>query len=196
MDRSTEDDETAGREFTDEQIYRTTRLARDHGFDGFGSGRAANATYEDTQFFELQTFRGMVGCGTPQGATRFQYRHGRDSGPHGDTHLKAVKQFEPAELIDGFNVATSRLLSIIESKGSFRRPVTAAIDITTVPYYGDVEGMEMVSGLNQEDRAFKFATLSIVGQNIPLVLAVKPVRESSAWDENPSNQILALYGVW
>jgi len=187
--RSTEDDEAAGREFTGEQIYRTTRLARDHGFEGFDSGRAVNATYEDTQFFELQTFMGMVGCGTPQGAPRFQYRHGPDSGPHGDTHLRAVKQFEPDSLIDGFEVATDRLLSVIESEASFRRPVTAAIDITTVPYYGDADGMAMVSGLDQENRAFKFATLSIVGQNIPLVLAVEPVRESSAWDENLPNQI-------
>ena len=176
-------------EFTTEQIQRTTRLARDYGFAGFDSGRAANATYEDTQFFELQTFMGMVGCGTPQGATRFQYRHGADGSPHGDTHLRAVKQFDPDSLIDGFDVATDRLLSVIKSEASFRRPVTAAIDITTVPYYGDVDGMEMVSGLNQEDRAFKFATLSIVGLNIPLVLAVEPVRESSAWDENPPNQI-------
>ncbi len=38
-------------------------------------------------------------------------------------------------------------------------------------------------------RAFKFATLSIVGWNITLVLAVEPVRESSAWDENLSNRI-------
>jgi hypothetical protein len=184
-----EENETGSQEFTDEQIYRTTRLARDHGFGGFDSGRAANATYEDTQFFELQTFMGMVGCGTSQGAPRFQYRHNEEGTPHGDTHLRAVKQFEPAELIDGFDVATDRLLSVIESKSSFRPPVTAAIDITTVPYYGDVEGMPMVSGLNQEERAFKFATLSIVGLNIPLVLAVEPVRESSAWDDNPSNQV-------
>jgi len=68
-------------------------------------------------------------------------------------------------------------------------PVTAAIDITTVPYYGDVEGMPMVSGLNSEERAFGFATLSIIGQNIPLVLAVEPVRESSSWDENSPDQI-------
>ena len=186
---STEVDEGAVREFTDKQIYRMSRPARDHGFDGFDSDRAANATYEDTLFFELQTFMGMVGCGTPQDATRFQHRHGPDSGPHGDTHLRAVKQFEPVGLIDGFDAATDRLLSVIESEASFRRPVTAAIDITTVGYYGDVEGMAMVSGLNSEERAFKFATLSIIGLNIPLVLAVEPVQESSQWDENLPNQI-------
>ena len=49
--------------------------------------------------------------------------------------------------------------------------------------------MSVVSGLDQENRPFKFATRSIVGQNIPFVLAVESVRESSAWDENPSNQV-------
>ena len=59
---------TDATKFSDEEIYRTTRLARKHGFGPFDSGRAQNATYEDTRFFELQTFIGIVGYGTPQGA--------------------------------------------------------------------------------------------------------------------------------
>lgn len=176
--------------FSDQQIHRITRLARDHGFDGFDSKRAENASYEDTQFFELQTFMGMVGCGTAQGAPRFQYRRGEKYGPHGDTHLRAVKQFEPEGLIEGFDEASDRLLSAIAEETSFHRPVTVAIDITTIPYYGDVEGMPRVSGVpGEENRAFKFATLSIVGENIPFVLAVEPIRENSPWDENPSNRV-------
>ena len=185
-----EEDSVKEELFSQDEILQTTRLARDHAFGYFDSGRGANASYEDTQFFELQTFMGMVRCGTAQGAARFQYRRGEEYGPHGDTHLRAVKQFEPEELVDGFNETTDRLLSVIASESSFRRPVTAAIDITTVPYYGDVEEMPMVSGTKDgEGRAFKFATLSIIGRNIPLVLAVEPVRESSAWDKNPPNQI-------
>jgi len=185
-----QEDRSGGAEFSDEQIRRTTRLARDHGFDGFDSGRAQNASYEDIQFFELQTFMGMVGCGTAQGAARFQFRRGEDYGPHGDTHLRAVKQFEPTELVEGFDQASNRLLSAIADEASFRRPVTAAIDITTVPYYGNINEMPMVSGTkDREGHAFKFATLSIIGRNIPLVLAVEPVRESSPWDDNPPNQI-------
>ncbi|WP_158059252.1 transposase [Halorussus halophilus] len=181
---------TSEEKFTGETIRRTTRLACDYGFESFDSERAANATYEDMRFFELQTFMGMVGCGTAQGAARFQYRRGADYGPHGDTHLRAVKQFDTENLIEGFDNATDHVLSAIASETAFRRPVTVAIDITTVPYYGNVEGMSMVSGTKDGDgRAFKFATLSIVGQNIPLVLAVEPVRESSPWDENPSNRI-------
>jgi len=184
------EDSTEDESFSQDEIVQTTRLARDHAFGHFKSGRAANASYEDTRFFELQTFMGMVGCGTAQGAARFQYRRGEHYGPHGDTHLRAVKQFDPDEIVDGFNETTDRLLSVIASEASFRRPITAAIEITTIPYYGDVEEMPMVSGTKDgEGRAFKFATLSIVGRNIPLVLAVEPVRESSAWDENPPNQI-------
>ncbi|MFC7130623.1 transposase [Haloferax chudinovii] len=177
-------------EFSDEEIYQTTRLAREHGFSPFDSKRAQNATYEDTRFFELQTFIGMVGCGTPQGAARFKFRRGKEYGPHGDTHLRAVKKFDPESLLDGFQQATERLLSVIQSDSSFRRPVTVAIDITTIGYFGDVEGMPMVSGTkDSEGRAFKFATLSIVGWNIPLILAVEPVRESSPWDQNPPNRV-------
>ena len=132
----------------------------------------------------------MVGCGTPQGVARFQFRRGEDDGPHGDTHLRVVKQFDSEALIEGFDHANERLRSVIAEKASFRRPVTAAIDITTVSYYGEVHEMPMVSGVQGEDkRAFKFATLSIVGENIPLVLAIEPIRESSAWDDNKSNQV-------
>jgi hypothetical protein len=68
--------------------------------------------------------------------------------------------------------------------------VTAAIDITTIPYYGDVGALPIVHGVyEEEERPFKFATLSIIGENVPLVLAIEPIRESSAWDENRSNQI-------
>ncbi|WP_058981060.1 transposase [Halobacterium sp. CBA1132] len=185
-----ETDDEKHEEFTDEQIFRTTRLAREHGFGAFDSGRAQNSSYDDTQFFELQTYMGMVGCGTAQGAARFQLQRGVEYGPHGDTHLRTVKQFDRDALIEGFDRATERLLSQIESEATFRRPVTVAIDITTIPYHGDVEGMPMVSGTKEKhERAFKFATLSIVGRNVPIILAIEPVRESSSWDENPSNKV-------
>lgn len=76
--------------FSQEVIIQTTRLARDHVFGHFDSGRAPNASYEDTQFFKLQTFMRMVRCGTVQEATHLQYRRGEEYGPHGDTHLRAL----------------------------------------------------------------------------------------------------------
>jgi hypothetical protein len=75
-------DGDSGPEFSDGEIIRTTQLTRDHAFGQFDSKRTSNATYEDIQFFELQTFMGMVGCGTAQGAARFQHRRGTEYGPH------------------------------------------------------------------------------------------------------------------
>ena len=143
----------SSREFTDEQISRTTRLARKHAFESFDSERGENATYGDSRFIELQSFMGMVGCVTAQGAARFQYRRGTEYGSHGDTHLRAVKQFGLETLLGGFDEATGQVLSEIESEAAFHRPVTAAIDVTTLPYYSDVEGMGMVSGTKLSSRS-------------------------------------------
>lgn len=42
----------------------------------------------------------------------------------------------------------------------------------------------MVSGTKHDYRGYKFATLSVVGRNVPLILAIEPVAESSPWDRN------------
>ncbi len=115
----------------------------------------------------------MVSRVTAQGVARFRFRRGKEYGPHGDTHLRAAEQFEPKALTEGFDQASDRPPSVIAEETSFRRPVTVGIDITIIPYYADVDGM--VSGLNSEERAFTFATLSITRLNIPSVLAVEPV---------------------
>ncbi len=172
------------------EIWRTIRLARSYAFNSLQTNRAQNASYPDSCIFEMQSFMSLVRCGTAQGAHRFARFSNRGRTHHGDTHLRTVKQFTPESLLERFDSATGRILSVIESEVSFRRPVTVAIDITTIPYYGRTAEMPMVSGMkNGEGRAFKFATLSIVGRNTPLVLAVEPVRESSSWDENPPNRI-------
>jgi len=44
-----------------EEIIQTTRLARDHAFDHFDSGRASNASYEDTQFSSYRHSWGWFG---------------------------------------------------------------------------------------------------------------------------------------
>ncbi|UPM44871.1 hypothetical protein [Halocatena salina] len=46
-----------------------------------------------------------------------------------------------------------------------------------------------VSGTDEpREMAYKFSPLSLVGKSMPIVLAVKPVIESSVWEENFSHQ--------
>lgn len=64
--------------------------------------------------------------------------------------------------------------------------MTAAIDITTWRYHAEDGLPSEVSGTKRTDEtAYKFATLSLVGKSMSIVLAYAPVIESSEWDDNP-----------
>lgn len=78
-------------EFTNEQIRKHVRHARETVFGAFDSGRAANATYPDSRFDELQALMALCRCGTPQGQSRMATFFGEDYTPHGDTHLRTIK---------------------------------------------------------------------------------------------------------
>lgn len=110
------------------------------------------------------------------------------------------------EILEPFHTGVECLLDDVIERGGVRQPVIAAIDVTPWEFYpspykdedeadlGDevvlVDGdekypkedfPEMVSG-DEEGRSYKFATLTIIGKNTPIVLAIEPVREASAWE--------------
>jgi len=93
----------------------------------------------------------------------------------------------------------------------FREPVHAAVDITTWPFYMspflseakaqkadkdpirveidgeekliDPDHPEMVSGIKDTDeRGYKFATITIIAEDTPIVLGVEPVRDERKWE--------------
>lgn len=53
--------------FSNNQIRRNVRLARDTIIGAFDTERAANTKYPDSRFDELQALMSLCGCGTPQG---------------------------------------------------------------------------------------------------------------------------------
>lgn len=110
------------------------------------------------------------------------------------------------EILEPFHTGVECLLDDVIERGGVRQPVIAAIDVTPWEFYpspykdedeadlGDevvlVDGdekypkenfPEMVSG-DEDGRSYKFATLTIIGKNTPIVLAIEPVREASAWE--------------
>jgi hypothetical protein len=176
-------------EFSNEQIRTHVRHARETVFGAFDSGRAANAIYPDSRFDELQALMALGGCGTPQGQSRMETFFGEEYTPHGDTHLRMIKQYTPERIQAGFEQSINNLLEAVTHLQILQPPVTVAIDITTWPYHADDNLPREVSGTDESGkRAYKFATLSLVGKSIPIVLAVEPVIESSAWDENLPHQ--------
>ncbi|GAB3690119.1 hypothetical protein GCM10028857_26220 [Salinarchaeum chitinilyticum] len=109
-----------------------------------------------------------------------------------------------------FNDAVENLISLIEPTAEFSKPFIAAIDtvrvpVSVTPYKGedDVEPddepvivdketgatrvpkddyPEMINGRKGKNYAYEYATLTIVGRNAPIVLAVEPVRHDSTWE--------------
>ncbi|MFC6766372.1 transposase [Natrinema soli] len=176
-------------EFSDEQIRTHVRHARETIFGTFDSGRAGNTTYPDSRFDELQALMALGSSGTPQGQSRMENFFGKDYTPHGDTHLRTIKQYTPETIQTGFDQSIENLLDAVNHLQILQPPVTVAIDITTWQYHADGELPPEVSGVNDSgEKAYKFATLSLVGKSMPIVLAVEPVIEDSAWDENVPHQ--------
>jgi hypothetical protein len=192
------DDEQSGQQFTDEQIRRTIRLGQKHAFSSFESRRADNAKYEDDVFHELQSFLCMNECGTPQGSRRFRRRSPRDETPHGDTHLRTVKKFDEEVILDNYHQAAGRMVEVLRREGGLREPVTVAIDTTEEPFWNP-EGMDRTGWTKRPNevayqRAHKWATLSIIGDDAPLPLAITsvvPEEPLPGRKEKPKHQIVA-----
>lgn len=110
-------------------------------------------------------------------------------------------------ILEPFHEGVECLLDEVTERGGVRQPVIAAIDVTPWEFYPspykdneDIERddepiivngeekvpkeefPEMVSGDPDHRRSYKFATLTIVGEDTPIVLAVEPVREASVWE--------------
>jgi len=117
-----------------------------------------------------------------------------------------------------FNEAVSQMLNSVRISNNFTEPGVVAIDVTGIPYHvtpwkgqneitSDDESIvidentgrskvpkddypEMVNG-TVEDQVYEYqyATLTIVGRNIPIVLAVEPIRHRSDWESDDGESV-------
>jgi len=100
-------------------------------------------------------------------------------------------------LMESFDTATENILETIRYEDPFDdRHVVAAVDFTHVPYHvwpwvdKDEEIPKatyppMVSGYVDDGElkhGYTFATITIVGNDVPIILAIEGVKEHSAWE--------------
>lgn len=117
-----------------------------------------------------------------------------------------------------FSDAVGRMLDAIRPSGMFTEPVVAAIDTTGIPFHktpwkgeADIEPdderivvdektgetkvpkddyPEMVNGAEEDGvYEYQYATLTIVARNVPLVLAVEPIRHHSTWEGDDGESV-------
>ena len=126
----------------------------------------------------------MTNTAAEQGTRLFTDQTTREVGsPDGDTHLHTIKQFTRGELCEHFDEVNQQLFETLaqqEVQGLTDRSITVAIDITNWEYYGNRADAEMVLGTKSGDKhewAYRFATLTVVGENVAFTPAMVPLEQ-------------------
>ena len=115
-----------------------------------------------------------------------------------DDRMPAIDRIRD-ELMSAFDSASENIINSIRGDTPFNsREKVAAIDITyeriwTSPWEDRERGIvntafpRMASGYKKDDeykRGFKYATITLVGGMVPIILGVEPVKENSNWEED------------
>lgn len=125
--------------------------------------------------------------------------HGVDDG------LSDIEVIRDA-VLEPFTTATENTIASINGDDPFGDRVTvAAIDMTYeqihISPWEDREAEipnksfpKMASGYKKDDeyrRGYKYATLTLVGENVPIILGIEPVKNNSEWepDDAPSHSL-------
>lgn len=179
-DKSDASDRTKDR-FIAEKTKEVTEEMQRLVYPVFEFDRSDNQTYETDAFLELQSYMGLSGSAAESGRDLFAQDTDRENGaPDGDTHLYNIKRLTPADVTAMVDDAISRMVREAKRHLEFGRPAEAAIDMTYVAYYGDRDEIEMVQGAPSTkayDWCYKFATLTVVGENVKFTLAMRPVQK-------------------
>jgi hypothetical protein len=167
--------------FIDEKSMEVIEEMQHLAFPAFDFGRADNAHYDRDAFLELQSHMGLSNSAAESGTDLFDDDTTRETGaPDADTHLYNIKRLDRDEIEEMIDDGISRMVNEAKHYLEFDRPVEVAIDMTYVAYYGERDELEMVMGTPDSksyDWCYKFATLTVVGENIKFTLAMRPVEK-------------------
>ena len=152
--------------------------------------RPEEAIYSEDDMLELMTALGIEGNAANAGAVTHGDRLDEEKdieeeedpfyedGMTGETLLETIKLLTVERITDMVNRAAERALTRIKPYAEFPDPVFMAIDMTYVAYYGDRNEMEWVTGTpdhKQYDWCHKFATATLVGDGVHMVVGMLPV---------------------
>jgi len=160
--------------------------------------RPEKTQYSDDALLEVLAFCAVKNSALNDGCVKYGDETGPDcddeqeypyylDGPAGETVLEAIKNLSVDEITELANEslkksylrAKPRLQDLENDDGSrFSTRAKVAMDMTYVAYYGDRDGMEWVTGAPDKKSyrwCHKFATITIVGDNINFVVGVIPL---------------------
>ena len=144
--------------------------------------RPDDTQIHDNAFLELHTFLGCRGeLHAETGANDFVEDSGRDRTPTGSYHRNCIRDLSIQKHRQNHRAAMTKVIARAKQQGLLTGKQTTAIDITVgKKFWGkrDTEELQtQIIGTKEENRevAYQYATIQLVGTDLPIVLDAVPV---------------------
>ena len=146
--------------------------------------RRGNPQYKKDSLLKILACASRWGCQPNQAAKARElkpWNHFRDV-PDASSLFYNIWPMTSEQVVEMFIVANEALFSLATEYTSFDNGVEVAIDITDWRTFADPDASTGISGTKpgrNSAHAWQYATLSVVGEHVPLTLAAVPVEKQS-----------------
>ncbi|QLC35415.1 transposase (plasmid) [Halarchaeum sp. CBA1220] len=157
-------------------------------FPAFSLNRGEGCEIPENAYWGLQTYLGLrENLAANEGARSFIHESTRDRTPLGHGHRDQIRDLSIEQIREMYRQALRQLINELAETEEFFRAGIVAIDITEDdPFTGDRTGHEdEIIGTKEknDEYAYQWATVQLVGNAVPLVLDARPVRKGESRKE-------------
>jgi IS4 transposase len=157
-------------------------------FPAFSLNRGEGCEIPENAYWGLQTYLGLrENLAANEGARSFIHESTRDRTPLGHGHRDQIRDLSIEQIREMYRQGIRQLTDELAETEEFFRAGIVAIDITEDdPFTGDRTGHkdEIIGTKEKNDEyAYQWATVQLVGNAVPLVLDARPVRKGESRKE-------------
>ncbi|RBI60526.1 transposase [halophilic archaeon] len=161
-----------------EQVSETVHPA-------FSLDRGKGCEIHQNAFWELQTHLGLrEHLAANEGTRSFLYESDRERTPLGHNHRAHLRELSVSGIREMYREAVERIVDRLGETEAFHCAELVAIDITEEdPFTSDRQGHEdEIIGTKEknDEYAYQWATIQLVGNAVPLVLDAQPVKKGDS----------------
>lgn len=191
--------ERSEKRLTNEKMKEVWAQAKPFVMDSFELDRAQNTRIPEGSFWEAHAYAGTLQDAFTEGgldAYRMNTTRPEDQQQVGRTHRHHLQNLDVPKIRSMMQETTRTLVARARHNGELQGKLWAAIDITKgAPWTGDIDWTDdshpeddYILGYKDKetesiDYYFQWATLQVVGLDVPLVLDAIPVRRGMTKDE-------------
>ncbi|WP_049897357.1 transposase [Halorubrum distributum] len=157
-------------------------------FPAFSLNRGEGCEIPENAYWGLQTYLGLrENLAANEGARSFIHESTRDRTPLGHGHRDQIRDLPIEQIREMYRQAIRQLINELAETEEFFRAGIVAIDITEDdPFTGDrTDHEDEIIGTKEknDEHAYQWATVQLVGNAVPLVLDACPVRKGESRKE-------------